>query len=333
MQHFHSSELPAVILLIGPTATGKTDLAVALAKRLPVSVISVDSAQIYRGMDIGTAKPDLALQVLVPHRLIDIRDPTESYSVAEFLNDVHREITDILAAGRVPLLVGGTMHYFRALLDGLADLPPACPEFRRRLAEEASSKGWPYLHARLAQVDPDTASSLHPNHSQRIQRALEVFELTGMPLSVAQRQPLAAGRGTSPLTDSYQVLQLVLMPDDRQLLHQRIESRLSRMMELGFLKEVRGLYERGDLTTDMPALRAVGYRQAWGFFAREFDAEEMMARALAATRQLAKRQCTWLRSWRKDDQIQLQRPVGGGISACEVLDNALKFLNKNGIDC
>jgi tRNA dimethylallyltransferase len=284
-------------------------------------------------MDIGTAKPDLALQALVPHRLIDIRDPTESYSVAEFLRDVHREITAIVAAGRVPLLVGGTMHYFRALLDGLADLPPACPEFRQRLAEEAGGKGWPYLHARLAQVDPDTASSLHPNHSQRIQRALEVFELTGVPLSVAQRQPLAAGRGTSPLTDSYQVLQLVLMPDDRQLLHQRIESRLSRMMELGFLKEVQRLYERGDLTTDMPALRAVGYRQAWGFLAREFDAEEMMARALAATRQLGKRQCTWLRSWRKDDHVQLQHPVGGGISEREVLVNTLKFLNKNGIDC
>jgi len=333
MQYSRSSELPTVILLVGPTATGKTDLAVGLAERLPVSVISVDSAQIYRGMDIGTAKPDPALQVLVPHRLIDIRDPTESYSVAEFLRDVHREITDSVAAGRVPLLVGGTMHYFRALLDGLADLPPACPEFRRRLAEEANGKGWPYLHARLARVDPDTASSLHPNHSQRIQRALEVFELTGVPLSVIQMEPLATGRGTPPLTHSYRVLQLALMPDDRPLLHQRIESRLSRMMELGFLKEVRSLYERGDLTTDMPALRTVGYRQAWGFFAREFDVEEMKARALAATRQLAKRQCTWLRSWRKDGHIQLQRPVGRGISEREVLANTLKFLNKNGIDC
>lgn len=322
---------PPVIFLVGPTATGKTDLAVALAEYLPLEVISVDSAQIYRGMDIGTAKPDSALRARVPHRLIDIRDPAEAYSVAEFLADADREIAAVTGAGQVPLLVGGTMLYFRSLLHGLAELPPACPRFRRALALEAEAKGWAHLHARLAEVDPETAANLHPNHSQRIQRALEVYALTGIPLAVAKREQGASGRGIRPIAERYRVVQLALVPDDRQLLHQRIERRFLRMLELGFIEEVERLYRRGDLSLQLPSLRAVGYRQVWGFLAGECDADEMTYRAIAATRQLAKRQLTWLRSWVRSDHLHVENPGDTLGVRQHNLTNSLKFLKKYGI--
>ncbi|MGK2915540.1 MAG: tRNA (adenosine(37)-N6)-dimethylallyltransferase MiaA [Porticoccaceae bacterium] len=322
---------PLVVFLMGPTAMGKTDLAVALVEHLPLDIISVDSAQVYRGMDIGTAKPDAELRARVPHRLIDIRDPAETYSVAEFLVDVQREIAATITAGRIPFLVGGTLHYFRVLLDGLANLPPACADFRQALAIEAEAKGWAHLHARLAAVDPETAASLHPNHSQRIQRALEVYELTGVPLAVVQREHRAnSGWGIPPLAARYRVVQLALLPDNRQLLHSRIEQRFAQMLELGFVGEVERLYRRGDLVPTLPALRAVGYRHVWGFLAGEYDFSEMTRRAVAATRQLAKRQLTWLRGWERSDDVQVENS-DGTLEQQHILTNSLKFLGKYGL--
>ncbi len=277
-----------LVCLMGPTASGKTGLAVRLCERFPLDIISVDSALVYRGMDIGTAKPDAATLARAPHRLIDVRDPGETYSAAEFREDALREIEAIAAAGRVPLLVGGTMLYFRALLEGLADLPEADPVIRARLESRGAAEGWDVLHGELARVDPAAAARIDPNDPQRIQRALEVYEITGRPLSELQ----AASSGTTP---RFRVLKLIVCPQERATLHERIARRFDLMMAQGFPGELRRLRARTDFNAALPAMRAVGYRQAWPWLEGEYDEASMRDKALAATRQLAKRQLTWLR--------------------------------------
>ena len=280
---------PLAVFLMGPTASGKTDLAVALAQRAGCSLISVDSAMVYRGLDIGTAKPDRSLLDAVPHRLIDICDPTESYSAAQFCSDALREMADITASGRTPLLVGGTLLYFRALQQGLAPMPAADPGLRAHLEAEAARSGWATLHGRLAAVDPEAAARIHPNDPQRIQRALEVYELTGRPISRLQRE--GGWVGALP----YRTLKLVLTPRERVLLHERIEKRFLRMLDQGLEQEVRDLWDRGDLTPELPSMRSVGYRQMLKYLLGEYNYDEMIRRGIFATRQLAKRQMTWLR--------------------------------------
>lgn len=280
--------LPPVLSLMGPTASGKTQLSLELASRLPVEIVSVDSAQVYRGMDIGTAKPSPELRSAVPHHLIDILDPSQPYSAAQFAADAAALIAQIRARGRVPLLVGGTMLYFRALFDGLSELPPAAAELREKLAAEARIHGWPALHARLAAGDPDTAARLHPNDQQRIQRALEILDGTGIPPSRWYAQPrTGAVDGAS--------VHVALVPDDRAHLHRRIDQRFDLMMDAGFLDEVRRLHARGDLHAELPAVRAVGYRQLWAHLDGACTLDEAIERGKAATRQYAKRQLTWLR--------------------------------------
>jgi len=272
---------------MGPTASGKTALACMLADRFPVGLVSVDSALVYRGLDIGAAKPDAASQRRYPHRLIDIREPSQAYSAAEFRNDARAAMDALAEAGRVPLLVGGTMLYFHALQRGLSDLPEADPAVRARLAAEAERVGWPALHARLAERDPAAAARIRATDPQRIQRALEVIELSGRPLSAQQ----GGLRERLP----WRVLKLALVPE-RPVLHARIAERFDAMLKAGFLDEVRHLRARGDLTADSTAMRAVGYRQAWEYLDGLSDAPTMRERAIFATRQLAKRQITWLRS-------------------------------------
>jgi tRNA dimethylallyltransferase len=280
--------LPPAILLMGPTASGKTELAIALRERLPVELISVDSAMVYRGMDIGTAKPSAAELARAPHRLIDICDPAESYSAARFRDDALRAMHEITAAGRIPLLVGGTMLYYRALQYGLSDLPQADPAIRARLERELRASGLPALHARLGVVDPVAAGRIHRNDPQRTLRALEVWESTGRRLSALQE---GAGEAMP-----YRAIKLVRCPDSRTVLHQRINQRFLAMLQHGFVEEVEGLVARGDLVPEMPSMRSVGYRQVWAWLRGEFGREEMVERGQAATRQLAKRQMTWLRS-------------------------------------
>jgi tRNA dimethylallyltransferase len=274
---------------MGPTASGKTALAVSLVERFPLEIISVDSALVYRGLDIGTAKPDAATLARAPHHLLDIRDPAEAYSAAAFCDDALRLMGDIVARGKVPLLVGGTMLYFRALLHGLDDLPRADAALRQTLEIEAASRGWPALHADLARVDPLTAARLAPNDSQRIGRALEIYQLTGTPMSALLDQVHTAL--------PYSVLQLALIPSDRAVLHQRIAMRFDAMLADGLIDEVKTLRQMPGLTADLPAMRAVGYRQAWAYLNGEIDLHGLREQGLAATRQLAKRQLTWLRSW------------------------------------
>ena len=276
------------VLLMGPTASGKTGLALALAEQLPVEIVSVDSAQVYRGMDIGTAKPGPELRARVPHHLIDVADPAQPYSAARFCDEARPLIEQIRARGRVPLLAGGTMLYFRALQEGLSALPPADPALRARLADEARQQGWPALHARLARLDPDSAARLHPNDAQRIQRALEIVELGGAPVG---RLQAARGAGLAP-----PVVKLAVNPPDRALLHERIRERFAAMMAQGFLDEVRALRARGDLSPELPSMRAVGYRQLWAHLDGAWDLATAVERGIAATRQLAKRQLTWLRT-------------------------------------
>ena len=286
---------PPAIFLMGPTASGKTALAVSLVERFPLEIISVDSALVYRGMDIGTAKPDAATLARASHHLLDIRDPTEAYSAAAFCADAKRLMADIVARGKVPLLVGGTMLYFRALLQGLDDLPRADAALRKQLQAEAAARGWPALHAELAAVDPVTAARLAPNDSQRIGRALEIFRLTGKPMSAQ------LDRAQSELP--YRVLQLALIPSNRAVLHQRIAARFDAMLADGLLDEVKSLRRIYVLTPDLPSMRAVGYRQAWAYLDAEISLDELRETGIAATRQLAKRQLTWLRSW--PDAVEL----------------------------
>ena len=275
------------VLLLGPTACGKSALAMALAEHVALEIVSIDSAQVYRGMDIGTAKPSAAERARVPHHLLDLRDLAEPYSAADFVRDATRVIGEISARGRLPLVVGGTMLYARSLRGGLSDLPPADVALRARIDAQARRLGWPAMHTMLAAVDPATAARLPPNDSQRIQRALEVFELTGTPLSQLHRAPAAP---------SLQLTAIALLPEDRAELHRRIEQRFDAMLAAGFLDEVRRLMARGDLGPDLPALRSVGYRQAWRHLRGETSFAQFRAQAIAATRQLAKRQITWLRS-------------------------------------
>lgn len=284
------STLPPAIFLMGPTAAGKTDLAMRLTEDLPCDIISVDSALIYKGMDIGTAKPDRSTLEKYPHRLVDILDPAESYSAAQFRQDALGEMEAISRTGRIPLLVGGTMMYYNALIKGLAPLPEADADVRARLLAWAEQEGWPVLHKRLSEVDPVSAERLAPNDSQRLQRALEVYELTGRSLT-----ELWAEQKSHSLP--YSVINLAVMPEERRTLHERIALRYQMMLDAGFVEEVKCLYDRGDLHTGLPSVRCVGYRQVWSYLEGECDYETMIEKGIVATRQLAKRQITWLRSW------------------------------------
>lgn len=284
-----AAEIP-VVLIAGPTASGKSALAMKLADSIPAEIVSVDSAQVYRGMDIGTAKPTSEERAQVPHHLIDLCDPSEPYSAARFATDATKAIAEIRARGRVPLLVGGTMLYVRALLHGLSDLPSASPELRARLQSEADAQGWPVLHARLAKLDPESAARLSPNDGHRIQRALEIVELSGRPVAHAQGQRDPKPAISGPL------LRYAMEFPDRADLHARIEQRLHDMMRRGFADEVRALHQRGDLNADLPSMRSVGYRQLWKHFDGEWSLVEAVQRAIFASRQMAKRQITWLRS-------------------------------------
>ncbi len=282
------SRSPA-ILLMGPTGSGKTDLAAALVERLPLEIVSVDAAMVYRGMDIGTAKPGPELLARAPHHLVDLIDPVESYSAARFLADAGAAMSAIAARGRVPLLAGGTMLYFRALQSGLARLPAADPAVRRRIEERAAAEGWPALHAELARLDPVTAARVRPNDRQRIQRALEVIERSGRPLSAQLAEDL---RGAASRED----LSLVLAPSDRAALFDRLAARYDGMLKRGFVDEVRGLRARGDLHAGLPSMRLIGYRQLWQHLDGALTLAEASEKAVAATRQLARRQLTWLRA-------------------------------------
>jgi tRNA dimethylallyltransferase len=285
-----------IAVLTGPTGTGKSDFALRLAQEFPLELVSVDSAQVYRGLDIGSAKPDAATRAAVPHHLVDVVDPSASYSAGQFVRDAARVIDEIESRGRIPLLVGGTMLYLRALIGGIAELPEASDELRASLDADATRLGWPAMHARLAAVDPAAAARIHPNDAQRIQRALEVHALGGRPISELQRL-----HTRSPVEREFAVLALI--PADRLRLHAALDARFEQMMGGGLLDEVRGLMARGDLTDAHPAIRAVGYRQLWSHLAGAYSLEIAVARAQAATRQLAKRQMTWLRSMPNIQQV------------------------------
>jgi len=295
-----SKALPPAIFLMGPTAAGKTDLAIELTKVLPCELISVDSALVYRDMDIGTAKPSKALLAQFPHRLIDILDPAQSYSAAEFRSDALAAMAEITARGKIPLLVGGTMLYYKALLEGLAEMPAADPQIRAEIGEEAARLGWQALHDQLAVIDPVSAARIHPNDPQRLSRALEVYRVSGSSMTAhRQRQSAqstdaaASGRPQLP----YTVANLAIAPANRQVLHDRIAQRFTQMLEQGFVDEVVALRRRSDLHVGLPSIRAVGYRQVWEHLEGKLTSAEMQERGIIATRQLAKRQFTWLRSW------------------------------------
>jgi len=283
------TELPPAILLMGPTASGKTGVALELARRFPVEIVSVDSALVYRHMDIGTAKPDLDTRLRATHHLIDIIDPTENYSAAQFRDDALEVMVDIIARDRVPLLTGGTMLYFKALREGLSDLPAANEATRMVIDSMAADVGWPAIHRELDRIDPITAQRLDPNDSQRIQRAMEIFYLTGKPMS----ELIATGK---PAQLPYRLISLALVPGNRSVLHQRIAERFELMLELGLINEVRELRESYNLKPDLPSMRCVGYRQVWQYLDGDYSLGALREKAVAATRQLAKRQLTWLRA-------------------------------------
>ncbi|MEO4045514.1 tRNA (adenosine(37)-N6)-dimethylallyltransferase MiaA [Pseudomonas sp. CAU 1711] len=316
-----SQSLPPAIFLMGPTAAGKTDLALALADVLPCELISVDSALIYRGMDIGTAKPDKATLARYPHRLVDIRDPAESYSAAEFRADALAAMAEATARGRIPLLVGGTMLYYKALLEGLADMPGADPQVRAELEARAAAEGWEALHRELARVDPESAARIHPNDPQRLTRALEVHRLSGLSMTEHRRRQTAQNAGPEALGAGqlpYTVAQFAIAPSERRVLHERIALRFRLMLEQGFVEEVEALRRRGDLHVGLPSIRAVGYRQVWEHLEGSLTREAMQERGIIATRQLAKRQFTWLRGWTGLEWLDSQ--------AGDNLSRALKYL-------
>lgn len=283
------TEWPLAIFIMGPTATGKTRLAMSCADEFDCELISVDSAQVYQAMDLGTAKPDAPTLVQYPHHLIDFLDPAQSYSAGQFRADALSKMNDITTRGKIPVLVGGTMLYFNALQYGIAELPEADPEIRARLDADAKESGWQVMHSRLAEIDPASAERIHPNDPQRIQRALEVYEISGKTLS---QYRLEQGKTELP----YRLVKIAIMPKDRTELRQSITLRFDQMLVNGLLEEVRRLYQRGDLSPDLPAIRAVGYRQVWAYLEGQIDYEEMRDKAIIATAQLAKRQMTWLRS-------------------------------------
>lgn len=316
-----SERLPPAIFLMGPTAAGKTDLALELARVLPCELISVDSALIYRGMDIGTAKPDKAVLAEFPHRLVDIRDPAESYSAAEFRADALAAMAEISGRGRIPLLVGGTMLYYKALLEGLADMPAADPQLRAELEARAQAEGWQALHDELRAVDPESAARIHPNDPQRLVRALEVYRLSGQSMTAHRQRQAAentAGRASAGGQFPYTVAQLAIAPAQRQWLHERIARRFHLMLEQGFVEEVEALRQRSDLHVGLPSIRAVGYRQVWDYLEGNLSRAQMEESGIIATRQLAKRQFTWLRGW---DDVQWLDSL-----ACDNLPRALKYL-------
>ena len=274
---------------MGPTASGKTALAMALAEKHNCEIISVDSALIYKGMDVGTAKPSAEEQAIAPHRLIDILDPLDSYSAADFRRDAIKEINSIIESGKTPLLVGGTMLYFKALLEGLSPLPEAAPEVREQIMREAEENGWQWIHEQLKQVDPVSAERIHQNDPQRLSRALEVYRISGKSLTELTQVK------AEPLP--YEFVQFAIAPNERKVLHELIAKRFEIMLEQGFVEEVTKLRQRGDLDINLPSMRCVGYRQCWQYLDGEFDYNVMAEKVVAATRQLAKRQLTWLRSW------------------------------------
>lgn len=306
-----ATHLPPAVFLMGPTASGKTALAVELVKQHPFEIISVDSALVYKGMDIGTAKPDTTLLAQAPHRLIDFLEPTQVYSVGEFRDDALREMADITAAGRIPLLVGGTMMYFKALKDGIADLPRTDNAVRDAVEAEAAQVGWPAMHAQLASFDPITAARLEPTDPQRIGRAIEVYRMSGKTLSQWHAEQQAQQL-------PYRLCEFAITPQDRSVLHERIAQRFREMLASGFQHEVEQLMARGDLDASMPSMRAVGYRQMWDCLAGNMSYAEMEDRGVIATRQLAKRQLTWLRSWQNVHWLDSQSP--------DILQKALKIL-------
>ncbi|EMX0223832.1 tRNA (adenosine(37)-N6)-dimethylallyltransferase MiaA [Vibrio fluvialis] len=306
-----STQLPLALFLMGPTASGKTDLAIRLRQKFPVEIISVDSALIYKGMDIGTAKPDQDELALAPHRLIDILDPSEAYSAADFRRDALREMQAIVEQGKIPLLVGGTMLYYKALLEGLSPLPAADPEIRQQIEQEAQQLGWAALHEQLRQIDPISAERIHPNDPQRLSRALEVYRISGKTLT-----ELTQTKGEAL---PFRVKQFAMAPKERAELHRRIELRFEKMVEAGFEDEVKALYARKDLHPDLPSIRCVGYRQMWDYLDGNCTLDEAVFRGICATRQLAKRQITWLRSW--DDLTWLDSE--NVEQALETLSNAI----------
>ena len=283
--------LPPAIFIMGPTASGKTALAMALVDALPCEIISVDSALVYKTMDIGTAKPSLEERKRYPHYLVDIIDPLETYSAAQFRDDALRLMADITRRGKIPLLVGGTMLYFKALLEGLSVLPEADPVIREAIEAEAAKHGWAYLHTQLQNIDPAAAARIHPNDPQRLSRALEIYQLTGKTMTELWQQQQNRAL-------PYQTTQIALAPADRAILHARIDVRFRQMLQQGFEEEVRALFKRGDLDPSMPSIRAVGYRQMWEYLEGQVEYNTMVEKGIAATRQLAKRQITWLRSWK-----------------------------------
>jgi len=284
---------PSAICLLGPTAAGKTDFAIDIVDRLPCEIISVDSAQIYREMNIGTGKPDAATLARAPHRLIDFLDPAQAYSASAFREDALREMQAVSEVGKIPLLVGGTMLYFKALRDGLAKMPPSDEGIRQDILEQGQREGWAAVHAQLQAIDPDSAARIHPNDPQRLQRALEVYRVSGVTMTELHRREKEGGQAALPFDLHFFAIQ----PDDRAVLHERIARRFKGMVDQGLVAEVERLYGRGDLDLGMPSMRAVGYRQVWQHIAGEISFDAMVEQGIIATRQLAKRQITWMRSW------------------------------------
>ncbi|UWS28882.1 tRNA (adenosine(37)-N6)-dimethylallyltransferase MiaA [Erwinia pyrifoliae] len=311
MSEQSTAGLPRAIFLMGPTASGKTALAIALRQALPVELISVDSALIYRGMDIGTAKPSAEELALAPHRLLDIRDPSQAYSAAEFRRDALAEMAEITRRGNIPLLVGGTMLYYKALLEGLSPLPSADAAVRQRIEQMAREAGWEALHRQLCDIDPVAAHRIHPNDPQRLSRALEVFFISGKTLTELIK--------TSGKALPYDVSQFAIAPASRELIHQRIEQRFHQMLASGFEAEARALFARGDLHTEMPSIRCVGYRQMWSYLSGEIDYDDMVYRGICATRQLAKRQMTWLRGWKDVHWLDSEQPDAAYSRVLQVL--------------
>ena len=312
---------PRIYTLMGPTASGKTDLAIALHKEIGCELVSVDSTLVYRQMDIGTAKPTADELAQAPHHLIDIRDPSEAYSAAEFVSDARTLLTEIEARGNTALFVGGTMLYFKALLEGLSPMPSSDLRIRQKIEALASADGWPAVHNALQKVDPAMAEKIHPNHSQRLSRALEVCWSTGKKMSDLQAHESAG------LLQSHECVQLALIPQDRKVLHSRIQERFERMLDQGFVEEVRNLFQRGDLNKALPAIRAVGYRQVWEFLEGNSDCYTMKEKGVAATRQLAKRQLTWLRGWDDLNTINTLDDKGQQRPVTQLLSSALEVIN------